>query len=526
MQKKESTIFVPEIEAKFLLERREQLDEVLDTLAQLGHTVTRGPTQSIVDRYFDTTDWLVFRAGFACRLRENGDRLKLTLKELCSGGGPVFEREEIEQTLLSGQRSDAGLPPGPVQARLEPIINGHPRRELFRLKNKRTLYRVTTSGKSPATMELAVDRAEVVPNGTERQPCSFVELELELKEGDSKNLEEIALVLSERVGLLSAQLSKFERGLQAAGIESPEEKDVAATAALGRRSSMLDLAYVHLSRQFKHLRLEQLRAWEGIDPEGVHQMRITIRRLRGALRVFRPLLSTRDARHFNGEFRWLARALGAVRDADVYRENFLTYLSKLDESDVRALESYEAHLQGVQQAARERLLEVLESDRYRQLLADFERFVTAGPSIGRRRRFGTLTIDYGAGIYVAAALDEMRERGRRIKRRSPEAKLHRLRIRAKRVRYLMEFFVEFYADKLKEPLKACKRLQNVLGEHQDAAVACKRLRAYAASLGPPAAEGERAALDRLVQSQSQHAIEARARFSRTRRRFEKSIERV
>lgn len=515
---------MPEIEAKFLLQRSEQLEAVLSTLRELGYSVTKGTTEAILDRYFDTLDWRIRRAGWAYRCRQKGHQEKLTLKALQSGAGPVFVREEIEQPLEDTRRADGELPRGPVQERLEPIINGHARRELFSVRNRRLRYDVAAPDEDATTIEMAVDRAEIITHASRERPFSFTELELELREGDCRTVEALAEAMSERLGLVSAQLSKFERGLQVAGIDSPAEM-AAPVLELTRDSSMLDLTYSHLRRHLQTLKLQHPRAWEGLDPEGVHQMRIAIRRLRAALRVFGTLLPRDRAMHFDGEFRWLARALGDVRDADVYDENFHKYLSALPEADARALTPYEAHLQRVKQKARSRLLEVLSGDRYERLVADLERFIAAGPSMGQQRRFGELTIGFSTDAFIQKAVANMVKNGRRIDDTSPDKRLHKLRIKGKRVRYLMEFFSDFYDDGLKKPLKASKRLQDVLGEHQDAVVACSRVRAYADGVSLKTdVRHELLALGRLVQSQAQHADKARARFANAWRRFETAVE--
>ena len=516
---------MPEIEAKFLLQSPEQLDEVIGACKGLGYGVAEGPTELIVDRYFDTPDWDIFRAGWAYRCRQRGRRQTLSLKAVDDSRqqGPVFVRDEVRQPLPDSRRPNGDLPQGPVQERLNPVVNGHPRQELFRVRNRRTLYEVVGKDEEHTSIELAFDRTQILVSEDDAAGMTFLELELELKAGSDVELQRLAGALTERLGLLSAQLSKFERGLQAAGLEIPAalpEK----VRRLTREDGILDLAYEHLGRQLAVLKLQQPRAWEGLNPKGVHQMRIAIRRIRAALRMLRDLLPDDRVAYFNSELRWLAQALGGVRDADVYDENFHHYLDVLPARDVKALAPYEQHLTRVRQQARAELVGALNSARYEALIADFGAFVAAGPAVGARRRFGTLTIGAAADSYVEAAIRKMLKRGRRVRRHPSPEKLHRLRIEGKRVRYTLEYFGQFYPDRLKGPLRALRDLQNVLGEHQDACTACERLQAYADSVPlTPEARRELLALGRLVQSQEQHGAEARARFAKAWRRFEKAI---
>lgn len=120
--------------------------------------------------------------------------------------------------------------------------------------------------------------------------------------------------------------------------------------------------------------------------------------------------------------------------------------------------------------------------------------------------------------------------GRKIDADSAPEKLHRLRIRAKRLRYELEFFAAVFAE-LERAAKATKRLQDVLGEHQDACTACERLRDYlrgddSRRFETATSGGNAAALERLLATQEQEAAAARARFAAEWRRFERAVRKV
>lgn len=412
---------MPEIEAKFLLQAPEQLDQVLVTCRALGFAVTPGATDLIVDRYFDTPNWDIFHAGWAYRCRERGRSQTLSLKAVGEGErqGAVFVRAELEQHLPASRRPNGVLPEGPVAERLGNMINGDRRQELFRIRNRRTTYDVVAADKSATTIELAFDRTQILATEDDASGMAFLELELELKTGSSRSLVELAQALEKRLGLLSAQLSKFERGLQAAGLEIPTAGP-RKPRKLTRDDGILDLAYEHLARQLVVLKIQEPRAWEGLNSKGVHQMRIAIRRIRAALRMLGDLLPGEQVDHFNGELRWLAQALGGVRDADVYDENFHHYLADLPERDVQALAPYERHLEQVRRSARGDLIQALNSARYEALILNFERFINAGPSTGALRRFGDLRIGEAADAYTDKAIHKMLKGGARsVKVRLP-----------------------------------------------------------------------------------------------------------
>jgi CHAD domain-containing protein len=80
--------------------------------------------------------------------------------------------------------------------------------------------------------------------------------------------------------------------------------------------------------------------------------------------------------------------------------------------------------------------------------------------------------------FVIPQLRKILAQGRTITRKSPAERLHRLRIEIKRLRYQLEFLREPYGDALKQSTRRLARLQNTLGDHQDACVADNHLRRY------------------------------------------------
>ena len=257
------------------------------------------------------------------------------------------------------------------------------------------------------------------------------------------------------------------------------------------------------------------------QPPNIRTLRWWVR-WRAALKTFARLLPRERAKSLGRELRWLAGVLGAVRDADVYGANIVAYLGALSAKDAAALGGYQAHLANRRRDARETLLQTLDGERYRRLVEDGEAFAHAGPEPGFRRRFGDLTIGYGASALVRKPIDKMLRQGERIDDTSPVEALHKLRIQGKRVRYQTEFFAPFY-PRIKHFLVVCRDLQDVLGEHQDAAVACDRLRRYADSVPPgDGMRSELVALGQLVQIQARHRAEERKRFAPHWRRFVKA----
>ena len=202
-----------------------QLGRLFDLLQRAGYAVEPRRNESIVDRYYDTSNQLILRAGWAYRLRDRDGEHTLGLKSLTPAEGVIHVREEVEQSILVPGGELDELPSGPVREQLSAIINGVRPEELFAITNQRLVYDVVGTGDDTTKVELCIDQAEIVaPNASKDAPgmLRFTELELELKEGARASLEQLARVVAADTDLLlPARLSKFERGLQTAGLPEP-----------------------------------------------------------------------------------------------------------------------------------------------------------------------------------------------------------------------------------------------------------------------------------------------------------------
>ncbi len=519
-----------EIEAKYLMRDNEQLAALLEALRSLDYDITPGPTRTLVDRYYDTRQWHIATAGWAFRLRTTGDQSKLVLKSLTDQSSmserrsPVRIRDEIEQYLLSTPAL-AELPSGPVTRALESILGDAQIRELFQVVNSRTTYEVCAAG-SGSLIQLAMDEVQILPHRRFKQgeALRFRELELEVIQGRASALETLVAKLPRNAAVVPARLSKFERGLQAAGLTFVEPRE--AGEPISRQVSAVHLAYRHLGDQLRVIQREEPKAWEGLHPEGVHRMRVGTRRMRAALKAFKDILSPRAVAAFQRDFKWLGKVLGQVRDLDVYRGNLDRYGAEVAAADIDALDRYRAFLDDDWQKARRRLRGVLSSRRYKRLLERMERFVAQGPSRSALKRSGFATVAEAAPLYVTARLTRVTKIGRSITRNSSPEALHSLRIQVKRLRYLLEFLAPAYGGRLGKGITAAKRLQDLLGEYQDACVASERLRAY--SEKAPARGDTRdllITLGQLIHSQRCHAARVREAFPVEWRRFRKSASR-
>ena len=505
-----------ESKSRLLLRDSGQLAGVLQALSGAKYEVESVATLDFVDRYCDTADWELQTAGWSLRWRDASGTATLDLRSLASPAAAGRRVEEFEQP-VDRNLSLADVPLGLVTARLREIVPNAELQELFRAHHYRRLYLLRNAG---TLIEMAIEQVTITcPSPAKHAPGTlrFDELELTLKEASAEALEELATRLQRSLQLVPARLNVYERGLQAAGMRPPSADE----APLGQSDLAIQLAYRHLQNQFQELLAEEPRAWEGLDSEGVHQMRVATRRLRAAFRAFAIVLPARPIASFNAEFRWLARVLGAVRDLDVQQENLERQTGKMPPEDVGCLQQYRRHLADQWRRARRQLLTSLESVRYRQLIERFTAFLERGPSQAAARITRDVTVGVAAVQFVDEQLKKVLNRGRRLTVESTSEQYHDLRIQGKRLRYLFEFFAPVYGEALAPFIRRLKQLQELLGEVQDAHVATTQLRQYADQV-PVRVKSRRLliSLGQLISVQLAGAATRREEFHQAWREFD------
>jgi CHAD domain-containing protein len=305
-----------------------------------------------------------------------------------------------------------------------------------------------------------------------------------------------------------------------AGSSDAEASGASLPRELRADDPVVSLAYETLRAQLSPLTLPEPRRSRRPKADGVHRMRVATRRARSAIRLFRQVLPEELATAFSDDLKWLATVLGDVRDLDVYREQYVGYRSELQSEDAETLLPYEEYLRNEAEQASEALTKALQSDRYGRLLEGLAEVAGGGPPSDALDRNAAVSIGSAGRAYIAAASKRVLRRGRRIDRSSTPAALHELRKEAKRFRYLLEFLAPFFEGGLATARKAVVRIQDVLGDYQDAFSANARLRAYAEDV---ASRGELLTLGQLLAVQGRSAVAARKRFRKRWREFDKAV---
>ena len=231
----------------------------------------------------------------------------------------------------------------------------------------------------------------------------------------------------------------------------------------------------------------------GRDPEDVHQMRVAVRRLRAILRASRPLFDPGWVDGLRRELKWLGTVLGGVRDLDVLHAYLRSQLEALPAPERRAGRADRVR-------ARAALRVALASPRYARLLARLRAALVHPPT-----RPSSVPLP---GI-AAAEFKKLRKAVARLPRPPSAEELHAVRIKVKRARYAAELVQPIIGRRAERFIAKAKKLQDILGEHQDAVVAEEYLRKVTART--PAAQ---ALAQPLIEQQRKRRKKARAAFGK------------
>lgn len=220
-----------------------------------------------------------------------------------------------------------------------------------------------------------------------------------------------------------------------------------------------------------------------LDPPNVHRARVATRRLRSDLRVFGDYLDQACATSLREELGWLGDELGRVRDLDVLDAELRVRVNELSDADAGSAPKLLDRLRVQRKEAGAALGSALRAERSRHVLAQLSSFVAAPPITAAAE---------GSAMHELPGL--MEGPWRRLRRAANAAgeeptdvALHRIRIRAKRVRYAAEALGPVGGRSLGRVARRATDVQRILGEHQDAVVAASWLRDQAAGATPKVA---------------------------------------
>ena len=432
--------------------------------------LSRGPApqeeHQLISTYFDTPDWALRRAGVYLRVRENSGNIVQTIKTAKSKT-ELIERLEWEREITSRNPDLDGIDDTP----LKPLLTEGVRaalRPMFETQIRRHVFRILRDG---SEIEVAIDQGEIA---TKTGMQAISEVELELKRGKTKELFRLARVLGKTVPLRLEVKSKAERGYAlldggSLQVEKAAELDIPPNMSA-------EEAFRAIARSC----LRQIVANEPIlfagRAEGLHQMRIGLRRLRASIAIFADVVEDEDEEKIKAELKWITQELGPARDLDVFAAEVLEPMrsSHPNDADVALTQR---NFEAKRKQAYRRAADCVRSERFRAAVLDLVAWVETGDWSSAEGDHRKTLRGRPVAEHAKAELSRLRKR---IKRKGAGIRdlsvtqRHKLRIRAKRLRYATEFFAGSFPDgagskRRQDLLAALKDVQDALGGLNDLA---------------------------------------------------------
>jgi CHAD domain-containing protein len=487
------------------------------------------PTLNVQDTYYDSPDWMIFRAGFALRVRRSreadaldavaGDaagNAEITLKSLRpvsqNGGNDGLARRteiteqvgqaDLEQVLARGEG---------IGERIRQLVGSRPLTPLFHARTRRERQRLLEADSDLPLAEVDLDETSIeTPSGQSRE---LRRVEVECIHADPGALGPWVEQLREAAQLQPVESSKFRAGLEAAGL-TPTAAQATGNITISGSQSFADAQLATLRRYFEGV-LEKESEVRAGSSAAVHEMRVAARHIDVLLRVFRgygPVWAVAS----RGRVQGLIKALGAVRDCDVQLGFLDEKLAAQGPDERAALVPIRERLVARQQKARTRLLQSLDSPPVQTWMREWRQHLAAStPGSARAQRARAAVV---ARRLIREQARALRKRARRLDDQSPPDDYHGVRIRAKRLRYTIDAFASLYGEAAEDYVRALARLQTTLGEYNDSKIREQKF-AEMVSQGPRLPASTSFLVGRLVERDAHAAERLRRDFTRAYRRI-------
>ena len=434
------------------------------TLPDLGGLVPAGGrietgAVTLSSVYYDTAERDLLRQHLTLR-RRTGDT---------AAGWQLTVPADKAPTELSLPPGDGDTVPDELAALVRGIRLGKPLHQVAGLSTGRLTHRLLDRDEQ-LLAEVADDLVHATVSGDVAQVSEWREVNVELGErGTPSQATKVLAKVGKRLTKAGARPSPHESKLGRALAANHHPSAAADTSGTAERALT-----EYLDAQVQAVVAGDVWLRRGLDP--IHSTRVGIRRFRSTLRVFNKLLDTEARTKLDAELSWYAGVLGEVRDRQVQRKRFAEKVAALPSELVMGpvAARIEGDLLAEQLRHLEHAMTVLDGDRYRALMATLARWRTdppfTGPADSRSVRKATRKAGRKANTRLTAAVTG-----------TDDAALHRARKAAKRARYAAELARPVLGKKkAKKKAKKYKKIQTVLGEHQDSVVAAETLRTLGA----------------------------------------------
>ncbi len=505
-----------EIELKLLVDPAD-LPVVANHLRQSPRAYSGPEAKWLESRYFDTPDRRLAGRGVSLRVRRIGftatadgigDAYLQTVKAESNGHGAHTERGEWECPIddWTPRLEQIGDPDAldrlglVLPEELELVVASEVERTIV-------LVEQPVPDAPPAIIEVAFDRGRLVARpardseGSAEVVEPIAEIELELKAGPTRGLYLLLGQLRRWARLEITTTAKGERGFRLASGAAPTA--VRATAsALDGDASVGEALNVILGNCLGQWLRNIAPAKDGRAIEGIHQLRIAVRRSRSALAIFAEALDPAERKAWNERLKTVVAATGSARALDVFSTQLLPALAAAAPAEAApVLAAVAARAEAERTVAHAEAKAFLESDAHADLVLDWVSWVALE---GWHDQASPAAANVLASPVVELArvlLDKRHKRVEKLGRdfaRLSDVERHEVRLALKKLRYGVEFLGSLFPGKAaKRYAKAAAALQDELGVLNDQVEARVLLESLAAR-APTEPAGERLRLERGI----------------------------
>ena len=451
-----------ELELKLLVDA-DELADFNKAPVIAAHARNKGVRKHLKSAYYDTAERTLRRNRLSLRVRQSGARYVQTVKT--EAQDDPLRRGEWEASVAS-MVPDVALATPFIPEELRSEIESHELEQVFVADIRRHQRMVDLPS---GTVEVAFDKG-LLKAGERSMPVA--EIELELKGGSPSAVYELALRLAEYGTVKPSIRSKSARGFDLAA-DTPPTARKPEKLSLDPSTPLDDAFAIILRACLLHLLEAMPAAEDGRDPEGIHQLRVSLRRLRSAFDLMRAAGSTSKLEVLRSEASWLARNLSAARDWDIFKTGTLPTIAKGCPS-VGGFDALGRVAEECRSAAYGKVRNVLADRRCARFVIELAGWIEAR---GWRSdippeslaQLAEPTINFAGNILSARHMKALK-RGRHFKSLSAEER-HRVRLAIKKLRYAVDFLLPMYGQRksTRRYFSKLADLQEELGTYNDMA---------------------------------------------------------
>ena len=452
-----------ELKGVFNVEQLEQLKS-LSAIRELA--VDKAVSRILTTTYFDTPDHALHKHGYSLRVRKIGKTYTQCLKRQSEPLGAIIGRTEWEAELPDQIPQIDLLENKKIRTKIKRLADDNLQavfQSVVRRQSRKLKFEDGT------TVSLDIDVGEVTAGEAVQPICEF---ELELLSGSAARIFELAATINQTVPFRTSTVSKAARGYSLLSKEEPRAQKWQQSTLL--KSFTGKQAFVdNLQQTISYLQANEASVLLD-DAEGIHQMRVALRRLRAGLEIFQSNIAPEKYDWIVSEAKWLRDELSAARSWDVFIDEFVAPVAKIS-SPAIGFELLLSAAENERVLYRKQARSAINSARYTEFILGLSTWLYSDIWRDSAATSKAMELSEPARKFCAKQLKKqnkiVRENCKKLEKMSEEER-HKLRLAVKKLRYTIDFCANIYPDK--QVLKFQKTLspiQSRMGYLNDVLVA-------------------------------------------------------